>query len=293
MKELSVLQRMIERNLEKYIVYKEPHPKRIYDAMRYSLMAGGKRLRPAMFLMTAKICGLSYKNAMPAACSLEMIHTYSLIHDDLPAMDNDDLRRGKPTNHKKFDEATAVLAGDALLTRAFEILLAPAKKSAVKTKNAAAAAGIIAKAAGSRGMIGGQMADMIYEKKKADKKALDYIHRHKTGALITASVEAAAVLAGDKPANIRNFRKYGEKIGLAFQIIDDILDRTGDPERLGKTKGKDKKSGKTTYLSLYGMETSAKEASKLILEAKKYLSKINRNTEKLEKLAEYFISRTY
>ncbi len=264
-------------------------PQKIYEAMRYSLLAGGKRLRPTLCIATCELTGGTLEMAMPTACALEMIHTMSLIHDDLPAMDNDDLRRGMPTSHVKFGEATAILAGDALLTKAFEMFTyGPATD---KAKVLAIAE--LAKAAGAEGMVGGQAADMIAEGKKADKNTLDYIHKHKTGALIAASITCAAILCGANSKKTALFKKFGEKIGLAFQIADDILDIIADPKKLGKTKGKDQAKGKLTYPAVYGLEKSREEAKKLILEAKYILGKIGCRADDLSALADYFIERVY
>lgn len=288
---MNELIEMTDSALKVYLKGQKRHPARIYKAMQYSVFAGGKRLRPVLCLMAAKACGLSYKDALPAACALEMIHTYSLIHDDLPAMDDDDLRRGRPTCHKKFDEATAILAGDALLTKAFEtVLSASANKKTHKT--ALAAAMEIAKGAGAEGMVGGQMADIENEGKKHTKKALFYIHGHKTGSLITASVVSGAVLAGAGPEKIKLFRAFGEKIGLAFQIADDILDETGDEKKMGKKLRKDSGAGKLTWPAVFGLENSRKKAYKLLFEAKEILGKID-NTAGLFALADLFVNRTH
>jgi geranylgeranyl diphosphate synthase type II len=209
-----------------YISDTDEYPPVIYDAMRYSLFAGGKRVRPILTLLSAKICGLKYIDVMPAACAMEMIHTYSLIHDDLPAMDDDDLRRGKPTSHKKFGEAVAILAGDALLTKAFETALLCGKNKKIKPASVIAAVSEMADGAGVKGMIGGQVVDITSEGKKISNKTLSYLHRCKTGALIRASVVMGALLSGADSKQVSLFRSFGEKIGLAFQIVDDVLDVT-------------------------------------------------------------------
>ncbi|MEI7640995.1 MAG: polyprenyl synthetase family protein [bacterium] len=282
----------IDKNLDKYLPA-SAYPEIIYKAMRYSIFAGGKRLRPILTLLTAETCGLSASAVMPVACAMEMIHTYSLIHDDLPAMDNDDYRRGKLTCHKQFGEATAILAGDALLTRAFELIFETSKNKTIKPYNIIKAGAEIAKAAGVRGMIGGQVVDMLSERKKISKETLTYLHTHKTGALISAAIVAGAVLADATPAERILFERFGNKIGLAFQIIDDILDVTANSKILGKTSGKDAAADKATYVKHYGLKASQHAAEKLILEAKVILGKIKRDTVGLESIADFFIKRTY
>jgi geranylgeranyl diphosphate synthase type II len=237
-----------------------PCPARLAAAMRYSTLAGGKRLRPVVCLLAADACGGDRKVALPAACALELVHTYSLIHDDLPAMDDDDLRRGRPTCHKAFDEATAVLAGDGLLTLAFEII-------ARDVRPAEAAAGCVralAEAAGPSGMVGGQMADLLAEQHTDVSLAgLEAIHRRKTGALLRAALRMGAITAG-APAKMREaLDAYGDAVGLAFQIVDDLLDVQGDEARLGKRVRKDSRQGKWTYPGLLGVDGSRAKARQL------------------------------
>jgi geranylgeranyl diphosphate synthase type II len=228
-------------------------PERLLAAMEYSLLAGGKRLRPILCLSCAALCGLEESRALPFAASIELIHTYSLIHDDLPAMDNDDLRRGKPTNHKVFDEATAILAGDGLLTEAFVIMAA----TPLPPERVLAALGELARAAGAAGMVGGQMLDMEYTGSgKADIRELAAMHARKTGALIKASCLCGGLLAGAGPERVAALARYGAAFGAAFQIVDDILDVLGTAEQLGKTPGKDAAQGKLAYPSLVGIERS-------------------------------------
>lgn len=225
----------------------------IFKAAKYSAMAGGKRLRPVILLAFCRMCGGETENALPFACALEMIHTYSLIHDDLPCMDNDDLRRGRPTSHKVFGEATALLAGDALLTRAFEISSANAEKLPAET--VLRAIGYMAQAAGMTGMIGGQVLDMESEHKQIDLETLQRLQRLKTGRLIRIAAVVGCLAAGKDDADtLRAAETYGDKLGLAFQIQDDILDVEGDAATLGKSVGKDEKSEKSTFPSLLGME---------------------------------------
>ncbi len=290
---LKKLAALVEKNLARYVSEKDEYPAVIYDAMRYSLFAGGKRLRPVLTLMAAKACGLSYADAMPLACAMEMIHTYSLIHDDLPAMDDDDLRRGKPTSHKKFGEAIAVLAGDALLNRAFETALLCGRNEKIKPAALLAAISEIALGAGVKGMIGGQVIDITSEGKKISAETLAKLHAGKTGALIRASVASGALLAGAGPAKVKLFKTFGEKIGLAFQIVDDMLDETGDEKKMGKKLRKDISAKKATYPSFFGLEASAVKAAKLVLEAKVILGKIGGDTKDLQEIADFFTDRTY
>jgi geranylgeranyl diphosphate synthase type II len=288
---LKGLTKTVDAALKGYLKPVPGHPAVMYNAMNYSVFAGGKRLRPILCLLAAKACGASHAAAMPAACGLEMIHTYSLIHDDLPAMDNDDYRRGKPTSHKKFGEAVAILAGDALLTKAFETVLSASVKT-VSPSYSLRAALEIARASGSEGMVGGQSADMINEGKKPSAKALSYIHGHKTGSLITASVVSGAIVAGADRATETKFRAFGERIGLAFQIADDILDITGDEKKMGKKLGKDSGAKKLTYPAVYGIETSKKHAARLVAEAKKILKSMDADTDDLAEIADFSIGRT-
>jgi geranylgeranyl diphosphate synthase type II len=287
--EFERLRKKTERNL-RILLGKGGYPPVIYRAVRYSVFAGGKRVRPLLALLAGRACGLSVAEVMPAACAIEMIHTYSLIHDDLPAMDDDDFRRGKPASHKKFGEANAILAGDALLTKAFETM-AGGMSGRIRPEHALAAASELAAAAGIEGMVGGQAADMLFEGKKVSKKQLELIHSRKTGAIIQACVTVPAILSGACGQRLRLWGKFGKKIGLAFQIADDILDVAAESENLGKTAGKDVKKGKATYPAVYGLKKSRETASKLTLEAKNILGKIMGNTEGLERLTDFIINR--
>ena len=265
-------------------------PEKLHKAMRYSLLAGGKRLRPALVLVSGEALGAKTEDLMPAACAIEMIHTYSLIHDDLPAMDNDDLRRGRPTCHRAFDEATAILAGDALLTQAFRVLSADAPgRSAERQlrviREVATAAGTI------DGMIGGQMADIEHEGTLIDEATLEYIHRSKTGALITAPAVVGGIIAGANEPELDKLRAYGQRIGLAFQIADDILDVTSTSEQLGKTAGKDLAAHKATYPALHGVEQSEARMRQLIHEAIEIVAGLGVNSGVLEELARFIIAR--
>ncbi len=265
------------------------HP--FVEAMNYSLLAGGKRLRAVLLVQTAEICGLEREHALPFAAAMEMIHAYSLIHDDLPAMDDDDYRRGKLSSHKQFGEATAILAGDGLLNYAYELMLAQCSRSGKQSKLKAAT--LIATAAGINGMLGGQVVDIDSEKKDANADRLDFIHRYKTAALIIAAVEAGAVLAETSTENINNFKAFAHYFGMAFQISDDILDYTGDSTVLGKTVGSDQKSDKLTYVSLYGIDKAKQLLAEAITAAENELEKINLDTSFLRELTLYLAKRQY
>lgn len=266
----------------------------ISRAMRYSMLAGGKRLRPVFVLLAGEICGVKNEKVMPAACAVEYLHTYSLVHDDLPSMDNDDLRRGKPTSHKKFGEAAAVLCGDALLTESFRLLA----ESAVPDKNIKEAVNVLSHYGGYRGMIAGQAEDTLeagkWNGKSKDflKKKLHFIHMRKTAALIIASFKVGAVLAGADKKSLEAFEKYAGNIGLAFQITDDILDVYADKKLLGK-KGSDKDNNKLTYLSLYGRQKAEKDAADCVDKAKKAAKIFGEKAGILNKIADYTITRNY
>lgn len=256
----------------------------LQDAMRYSLMAGGKRLRPALCLMSASMFGDEDK-ALDIACSLEMIHTYSLIHDDLPAMDDDNMRRGKPTNHVVFGEAYAILAGDGLLNLAFEVMLQSALDNHDGGLNYTEAMHIVASASGVRGMVGGQVADIMFEGKDKDEEVLRYIHGRKTAAMIKASVMSGAILIGVNEDDIGALATYGDCIGLVFQVVDDILDVTGDPEKVGKTLGKDSEADKQTFAGLYGIKKSRQIAAEKTQQAINALARFGDCADNLVALA--------
>ncbi len=266
---------------------------RLIESMRYSLLDGGKRIRPLLVLEFCGLCGGDREQAMPFACALEMVHTYSLIHDDLPCMDDDDLRRGRPSNHKAFDEATALLAGDALLTLAFETMLSPQTVSRVGAEAAARAAGILARAAGAHGMIGGQVIDLESEGRAVPLETLQIMDECKTGALIVAAARMGCVLAKASPEQEASAVQYARKIGLAFQIQDDILDVTGDTEALGKQVGSDQGNQKSTYVSLLGLEEARALVQKLTREAVQALDPFPDGEEKagLVSLAGYLSQR--
>jgi len=264
-------------------------PESLREAMRYSLLAGGKRLRPILCLAACELAGGDGELAMPTAVALEMIHTMSLIHDDLPAMDDDDLRRGRPTNHKVYGEAVAILAGDALLTRAFEMV--SLRSPGVPPDRLLKVVGELSLVAGAPGLVGGQVVDLESEGKDVDLDTLEYIHLHKTGALLSACVITGATIGGADEALIAALRVYARGIGLAFQIIDDILDITASSEVLGKTAGKDLLADKTTYPKLLGLEESRRRADALVREAKAVLKPWEQRSMPLLALADFITSR--
>lgn len=245
---------MVDAALDRWLPEEEDLPGEIHRAMRYSLFAGGKRLRPILVLASTEIIGGSLQQALPAACSLELIHTYSLIHDDLPAMDDDDMRRGRPSNHIVFGEAIAVLAGDALLTFAFELLIRESLQAGVQAQTLSKITAEMAAAAGTSGMIGGQVLDLAAEDQRVDLCGLEQIHRWKTGALLQAAVRMGAIVAGAGEKELTALTRYAKCLGLAFQIKDDILDIEGDSIKLGKLTGSDTANNKSTYPSLLGLD---------------------------------------
>ena len=278
----------VEAHLEKLLPPETVRPAIIHQAMRYSVFAGGKRVRPILCMESARIFSNDVRPALYPGCAIEFIHSYSLIHDDLPALDNDDLRRGKPTCHKKFGEATAILAGDALLTLAFEVIGA----TPVSAERRVATLTEIATAAGTvNGMVGGQVADLAATGKQADAETLEYIHRSKTAALIRASVTAGALSAGAPDEDVVRLRRFGETIGWAFQVTDDILDVEESSAALGKTAGKDIAQQKTTYPALYGLERSHEIANELASKAIAELQPYGARAEQLRTIAEFLIHR--
>ncbi|MGA7936798.1 MAG: geranylgeranyl diphosphate synthase CrtE [Kovacikia sp.] len=282
----TLVEAALDRSLQ--VIY----PEKIYEAMRYSLMAGGKRLRPILCLATSDLAGGTIEMAMPTACALEMIHTMSLIHDDLPAMDNDDYRRGKLTNHKVFGEDIAILAGDGLLAYAFEHV-------AVETKNVAndrllRIVAILGRAVGAAGLVGGQVVDLESEgKSDISLETLNFIHNHKTAALLEASVISGAILAGAPECDVQRLSRYAKNIGLAFQIVDDILDITATQEELGKTAGKDLQAKKATYPSIWGLEESRRQAQLLIGNAKLELADFGEAAQPLMAIADFITARSH
>jgi geranylgeranyl diphosphate synthase, type II len=278
----------VDAHLERLLPGENVQPSSIHKAMRYSVFAGGKRIRPILCLETARIFEPEVSSALYPGCAIEFIHTYSLIHDDLPALDNDDLRRGKPTSHKKFGESTAILAGDALLTLAFESIAAapvsPERRVAMVTEIASAAGTV-------NGMVGGQVADLESEGKQVGRETLEYIHRAKTAALIRASVTSGALCAGAAPEDVARLRRFGETIGWAFQVTDDILDVEESSAALGKTAGKDIAQQKATYPSVFGLERSHEIAEELSSKAIAELQVYGDRAEHLRVIAEFLVLR--
>jgi geranylgeranyl diphosphate synthase, type II len=287
---LGSRQKKVDRALHRYLPKASTKPQTIHKAMRYSLFAGGKRLRPILCLAAAETCGGKIDNALPLACALECIHTYSLIHDDLPSMDNDDFRRGRRTCHKVFGDGIAILAGDALLTIAFEIV-ARAKFS--RRYDMSILLREIAVAAGSQKLIAGQVADLEAEGRRVNRAQLRYIHENKTAAILTTSVRLGAMSANANPKQLAAITKFGRALGLAFQVIDDILDVTQTSEKLGKSAGKDIAAHKATYPAVIGLEKSRAEAKRLTRQAHDALSSFGAKAETLHALANYLLEREY
>ncbi len=268
------------------------YPEKIYEAMRYSLLAGGKRLRPVLCIATCELAGGTVDMAMPTACALEMIHTMSLIHDDLPAMDNDDMRRGKPTNHKVFGEDIAILAGDGLLAYAFEFIAT--QTQGVSPENLVKVIAKLGRAVGAAGLVGGQVLDLDSEgQPNISLDTLNFIHTHKTGALLEACVVCGGLLAGASASDLKRLSRYAQNIGLAFQIVDDILDITASSDILGKTVGKDLRCQKVTYPSILGLEESRLQAQQLIFNAKQELAIWGEGSQPLLAIADFIASRDH
>ncbi|HUV58487.1 MAG TPA: farnesyl diphosphate synthase [Desulfatiglandales bacterium] len=282
---------LVDKALQKFMPNPSGLASDVIKAMNYSLFAGGKRIRPILCIAGAEAVGGSADNVVPVACAIELIHTYSLIHDDLPVMDNDDFRRGKPTNHKVFGEAIALLAGDGLLTLAFNLMAGYGAEKKVEKKALLRVIDLIASAAGYKGMVGGQVVDITYEGKEPDPNVVEYIHRHKTAALIAASVTAGNILAGGNKDEEKSINRYGQQIGLAFQIADDILNIEGDKKVMGKGIGSDKERGKITYPSVFGTAESKTIQKELIKNAIDSLKRFDTRAEPLRDLARYIIER--
>ncbi len=287
---LAERKQLVDSALERIFPVAAGLQKQVIEAARYSLFAGGKRLRPILCLAAADVAGGRLEPVVPAACALEMIHTYSLIHDDLPAMDNDDFRRGVPTNHKVFGEAIAVLAGDALLTEAFEFLAASGD-AGVPEERVIKVIRIAVKASGYRGMIGGQVIDLECENRKVDLATVEYMHIHKTGALLSASLEIGALLGGGDESLIRAMRDFGHHLGLAFQITDDLLDVEGDAALMGKTPGSDAARNKMTYPALLGLAQSREAAREHVDRSLAALDSYGEPAEALRAIARYLLVR--
>ncbi len=284
---------LIEDALDQLLPAVTIRPDRLHESMRYSVLNGGKRIRPVLLLAACEAVGGDILTALPAACAVEMIHAYSLIHDDLPAMDNDDLRRGRPTNHKVYGEATAILAGDGLLTEAFILLSRHDVLPEVAATDRLAMINLLATHAGTRGMVGGQMVDMEVEGTSIDLPILEYIHTHKTGALIKAAVEIGGLIGGAMPYQREALRRYAAAAGLAFQIADDILDVTAVTEKLGKRSGSDQQRGKATYPALLGLAEARERARELNEVAINALQIFGQEAQPLRSIARYIIERSY
>ena len=284
---LAEVRALMDAELDKLLPVPAGPERRVVEAMRYSLLGGGKALRPFLVLSVAQMVRLDTAQALPIACALEMVHTYSLIHDDLPAMDNDILRRGRPTNHIQFDEATAILAGDALLTKAFEVLASapiPADKK-IKLIHA------LAQSAGTQGMIGGQMLDLIGEKAALNRVDIERMQMMKTGALLRYACLASAWAAGKDAQTEAALARYADAIGLLFQITDDLLDVAGDTDQMGKTLGKDAAAGKSTFVSLMGMDGAKQFAAELATQAKNALKPFGRGADVLLETVDFIVER--
>ena len=279
----------VDSALAEYTEFESDCPEHLREAIRYSLLAPGKRLRPMLVLMAAEACGGSVENALPAACAVEMVHSYSLIHDDLPAMDDDDLRRGRPTCHKAFGEGVAILAGDALLALAFEVLARDIRPPAV----AAHCCAVLAQAAGATALVGGQADDLAGEFSAARLETLESIHARKTGAMFLASLRLGALVAGATDEQLRALAAYGQRLGLVFQITDDLLDVRGDEAALGKRTGKDSAHGKLTFPGILGIEESVRRADLLVQEACAALEPLGSRAEALQALAHYVLERNH
>ena len=287
---LSDRQKIVDEALQRYLSDEDGVPHDLHNAMRYSVFAGGKRIRPILCLAALEACGGDMAPAMPVACALELIHTYSLIHDDLPAMDNDDFRRCKPTSHKVFGEALAILAGDALLTEAF-VLLSRAEKVRLAAEKRLAVIQEIANAAGVAGMVGGQALDIRTGKNSPDFEGLQCIHRLKTGALIAVAVKAGAILAGANDDKIQSLNVYGSHLGIAFQIADDILNVEGDSRLMGKQTGSDVASGKVTYPTLLGLENAKTKLVEHVESAVAAIETFDSRALPLRVIARYIMER--
>ena len=285
--------KLIDEGIVNFLPQGKVYPESIHKAMSYSLLAGGKRLRPILVMAASEAVGGDRHSVLPFAVAAEMIHTYTLIHDDLPALDNDDLRRGKPTNHKVFGEAIAILAGDALLTQAFIIMTRAVGMENISPDCILKATHEMASALGSTGMIGGQVVDLESEGKPITKETLEYIHIYKTGFLIRACIRCGGILSQANASQLSSLSRFGAHIGLAFQIIDDVLDVTGDQERLGKDIGSDLTKDKATYPALYGLEESKRKAEELVGESINCLKEFDGRADPLREIARFFVQRTF
>lgn len=290
---LAECKAFIDKGISRFLPDKETYPESIHQSMHYSVFAGGKRLRPILLMASAEAVGGDRFDVLPFAVAAEFIHTYTLIHDDLPALDDDSLRRGKPTNHKVFGEATAILTGDALLTQAFIIMTNASLIEAAPAKCILKAAHELAKAIGSTGVIGGQVVDLESEGEPVDEETLEYIHIYKTGFFFKSCVRTGALLSQANAKQLNALSSYGAHIGLAFQIIDDILDIIGDQDKLGKDVGSDVGKNKATYPAMFGMDESKRKAEKLVEDAVDRLKDFDESADPLRDIARFFVKRTF
>jgi geranylgeranyl diphosphate synthase type II len=289
---LEELRQAAEAALEAALPPATDWPETIHRAVRYSLFAGGKRIRPVLVLAAGEAVGGAREELLPLACAVELVHTYSLVHDDLPAMDDDDLRRGKATSHKVFGEAIAILAGDALLTRAFHLLATvPQSVDDALARRRLAATEVLGEACGTTGLIGGQVMDLESEGRAVDAAALERLHRAKTGALLAACVRGGAILGGARPDELEALTHYARAIGLAFQVVDDVLDATEDAASLGKTAGKDAAAHKATYVSVHGLERARAMADGLLADALAALAPLGPRGALLQAIARRIVER--
>lgn len=287
--DLNQRKEIVEQELQRRLPPEDTYPGVLHRAMRYAVFNGGKRLRPILVLEGAKLAGASVENVMPVACAMEMIHTYSLVHDDLPSMDDDDLRRGKPTCHRVFGEANAILTGDALLTAAFELMTS--NEAQLEPARLLRVIGEIASAAGSQGMVGGQVLDLGSDEQVSCLASLQKLHFLKTGALFKASLRSGAILGGMHEQGLQDLTQYAIHFGLAFQITDDILDVEGDQQLLGKPVGSDAKNGKTTFTSLFGVDGARRRAEEYVAISLHYLESFGIEAEFLRDLASFTLHR--
>ncbi|MEN6321738.1 MAG: polyprenyl synthetase family protein [Syntrophaceae bacterium] len=288
---LESKKKITDEALERYLPTEDNYPPVIFQAVRYSVFAGGKRLRPILCMASAEAVGGNCESVLPVACALELIHTYSLIHDDLPALDDDDYRRGMLTSHKVFGEDMAILAGDALLTEAFRLMSERTLMESISPENLISVIHDVAEAAGYFGMVGGQVVDVQSEGKEVEKEVLHYIHTRKTGAMITVAVKTGALLSNAGEAELNALISYGRHAGLAFQIADDILNVEGDRALLGKGTGSDAKRGKVTYPALMGLDASRAKAAELVESALMAIKNFDHRAEPLRMIARYIVER--
>ncbi|MDI6783314.1 MAG: polyprenyl synthetase family protein [bacterium] len=290
-KYLTTKVRVVNQYLQKNLPSPKNEPPEIYRAMRYSVFAGGKRIRPILTIATAELLNGNIHRVLPTACAIELIHTYSLIHDDLPCMDDDDFRRGIPTNHKKFGEANAILAGNALLMLAFELISKSKKEYNINELIISKIVNELAHASGFAGMVGGQIVDVESENKTVDQETINYIHTHKTGALICGSVRVGAIISGALSTPLNRLTKFGNTLGLMFQITDDILDELDNRTQLKKVGKRDQARGKATYPSIFGLEKSKKRVTELLSDGNNYLKQFGKKAEPLLAIANLVANR--